>query len=792
MAETVLTIATAGRRTQRRWKNQDITWTELCERLKSPVVTQETVAEYTKMSRARQTDVKDVGGFVGGYLAGGHRRKGSCEKRFVVTLDADTPEPGFWLKAQEAAGAAACLYSTHSHTPGRPKFRLLLPLNRPAAPDEYCAVALKLAEAIGLKNFDPTTYQSERLFFWPSRSQDAEYVFQVCAGDPLNVDAWLARYPNWRDTSCWPDAAPSLLTAAKKQDDPLTKPGFVGAFCRAYSIPEAVSTFLSGVYTEDGEGRYTYKHGSTAAGLVVYEDGRFAYSHHGTDPAGGLLLNAFDLVRVHLFSEKDEGWEPRPGAVSPSFKAMRDFASEQDAVRLIVGREKIKEARAVFGLTDEEKDATLKNDGWLKGLAYEKSGAIAASAANIELILENDPLLAGKWLLDTFAIRVRVNGDLPWDRNGAYWTDADDAGLRVYFEKMYGIAARGKLDDAFALSLERRSVHPVREYLDSLAWDGKARLDTLLIEWLGAEDTPYTRMATRKFCVAAVARVFVPGIKFDNALVTTGPQGIGKTLLVQKLGGQWFSNSLDTVQGKEAYEALQGAWLIEIGEMNATRKADIEAVKQFISKTEDSFRVAYGRRKSYFPRQCVFWGTSNDAEFLRDRTGNRRYWPVACSGESAKHPGDMAQATVDQIWAEAVHYYRHGENLYLTADESAMAQAAQEEHTEESPLAGVVVSFLEKKITEDWYRRDPADRARYIAQYGSEMAEAGDAPRKKVCTLEVWVEALGQDIAYLTPIKAAEIRAVLAHLPGWEKRPRRGTARFGTGYGHQTAYWQIE
>ena len=185
--------------------------------------------------------------------------------------------------------------------------------------------------------------------------------------------------------------------------------------------------------------------------------------------------------------------------------------------------------------------------------------------------------------------------------------------------------------------------------------------------------------------VAAVARIFNPGVKFDNMIVLAGTQGIGKSTLIARLGREWFSDSLTTVTGKDAYEQLQGVWLIEMGEMMATKKADIEATKHFLSKTEDIYRVAYGRRTSRFKRQCIFIGTTNDREFLRDRTGNRRFWPVDVGINPIKKQvyKCLDENTVNQIWAEAIELYKKGEELYLTGKEEKEAKKQQDEHSEE-------------------------------------------------------------------------------------------------------------
>ena len=312
----------------------------------------------------------------------------------------------------------------------------------------------------------------------------------------------------------------------------------------------------------------------------------------------------------------------------------------------------------------------------------------------------------------------------------------------------------------------------------------------MLIDYLGAEDTEWSRLVARKVLVAAVARVFVPGIKFDEMIITSGPQGIGKSTLPAKLAGDWFSDSLEDIRGKDAFEALQGTWIVEMGEMKATKKADLEATKHFISKREDIFRVAYGRRKEYFKRECIFWGTTNDSTFLRDKTGNRRFWPVDVGVRSIKkRVWHMSEEDRDQLWAEAKYLWENGESLYLTDEEKELALEQQQLHTEENELEGMIEEYLSIPITEDWYQKTRAERRTYIQEYGEELSVAGDVPRTKVCVQEVWCEMLGGDPKHIHPAKRAEIRQILDNLDGWATHKKaRGRMTFGRDYGLQSAY----
>ena len=789
-------LAIGSSKTERKWKNREQSWSEFLLGLNTPTVTQETVTDYKKMPKSQQDAIKDVGGFVGGWLKEGKRKRGYVQQRSLVTLDADSTTLDFWDDVQLMADFACAVYTTHSHLVKGPRYRLIIPLSRTVTAEEYEPLARKVAEMFGMDNFDDTTYQGERLMYRPSRSMDGEYFTDYLDQPWLDPDTVLSEYVDWRDASFWPESSRGHTirdAQAKKAGDPLGKKGIVGAFCRTYDIVSAIETFLPDVYGPTGrDDRWTFLGGTTSGGLVVYED-KWAYSHHGTDPVGDQLANAFDLVRIHKFGDLDEDVKPKTNITKyPSFKAMREFAMEDSETRKLIQREKLTAAMDDFDGVLEELDPADAN--WIEkmDLEIDEMGNFEASASNLEKIMMQDPYLSKRIFLNTFSNRVELQGNLPWRKVGLdkTWKDADDAGLRVYIEKIYGIVARGKIDDALAQEIERNSYDPVREYLESLEWDGESRLDAVLIDYLGAEDTGFVRTVTRKFLCAAVARIFVPGIKFDYMLVTSGPQGLGKTLLPAMLAGDWFSNSLEGVAGKDAYEALQGVWIMEMGELSATKKADIEATKHFISKQEDIFRVAYGRHKSYFKRRCVFWGTTNDDEFLRDKTGNRRFWPVDVGvNEIAKKVWEMTDEDRDQIWAEAVAVWRDGEKLYLDTEQEKEALAAQELHTEVSSMEGEILEFLDILITEDWYERSRQDRRSFIQGQADDIGEEGTVVRNRICIAEIWNELYSGDSKNIHPAKAAEIRQILTHLPGWAKyKLSRGRLRFGKDYGVQTAY----
>lgn len=782
-----ITIATGSSRKSVSWKNEELLWSALAKRLETVLRTQETQDEYKSMPKAKRDEIKDVGGFVGGTLKGGRRKAENIIERRLLTLDLDyvSAKDSPWDTVELIVGSAAVMYSTHSHTPRAQRLRLVFPLSRAVTPDEYTAIARRIAGDIGIDLFDDTTYEPHRLMYWPSASLDGEFIYKCLDGPWLDADETLSRYHDWKDSSEWPVSSrkqDAMQRLAAKQGDPTEKSGVVGAFCRVYPIEDAIETFLPEVYIKCGEDRYTYAGGSTAGGLVLYENGKFAYSHHGTDPISGKLCNAFDLVRLHLFGDKDDDIVPGTPVIKlPSYTAMTEFAIADAAVRHDLALTRLRE------LSDKWDDVPEEDTDWLAQLTVNSRGLFESTINNVYLILLHDPELYGRYYYDEFKERPIVSGDLPWEkltaRSSPCWTDSDDSGLRQYIEMHYKIDSAVKIRDAVELAMLSHKRHLVREYLQGLEWDGLARADTLFIDYLGAEDSEYVRTVTRKALLGAVARIFSPGCKHDHMLVLVGPQGCRKSTTLAKLGRTWFSDSLYTVSGKEAYEQIQGYWIIEMGEMAATRKAELEQIKQFMSKQTDSYRAAYARRTQEHPRQCAFFGTTNDDEFLRDPTGGRRFWPVTVTDRGKEMGDSLDESTIDQIWAEIVIRYKAGENWYLDEKIEAIARKVQEEHTEMNGKQGIIENFLETLLPENWDSMD-LDKRLLFWSGGFGDTEKGTEVRQKVCAIEIWQELFRGDPKTFTQAQAREINGMLRRIPGWKSQ---SSVNCGV-YGRQRAF----
>lgn len=791
----MLEISTGGSRKALAWPRSRILWSEFVERLRTPVRSQETLGEYLKYPKSKQDELKDVGGFVGGVFREERRKAAYVEGRDLITLDLDNIPAGKGddiLKRVSGLGCAAAVYSTRKHAPYAPRLRIIIPLDETASADEYEPAARKLAALIGMEFCDPTTFEASRLMYWPSCCADSEYVFEAYDRPFCSLAGLLAMYGDWQDIAQWPQV-PGAETIEKrrlvKQEDPTTKRGIVGAFCRTYSITQAMDRFLPGIYEEtDIPGRYTYTGGSTVGGAVIYDGDKFLYSHHATDPCSGQLVNAFDLVRLHKYGELDrEAKDGTPAGRVPSYMAMARLAGEDKAVGDLMARERLDQAREAFQTPKTEGDDV----SWIGRLTKNGEGRIEKTINNAVLVLENDPLLKGKIVTDEFASCGMINGRVPWNPEDGRrrWKDADDAGFYRYMETFYGITGREKLDNALLLVSSQNRINDVRDYLQGLKWDGNRRLDFLLPDYLGSEDNAYVRAVMRKSLCAAVARAVLGGVKFDYMPIFTGPQGIGKSTFLSILGKDWFSDSLTTFEGKEAAEMIQGTWINEIGELTAMTRQETNAVKQFLSKQHDIYRAAYGRRTDRYPRRCVFFGTSNEAEFLKDTTGNRRFWPVDVGVHPAKKSvWEDLPKEVDQIWAEAYVYWQLGEPLYLSKEEEALAEVIQEEHKESSGKEGIIREFLDKEIPFDWDSTSVQNRRLFWS--GNLQLKDGVflEPRRKVCAAEIWTECYGSDLKYMKRQDSLEINNILTGIKGWKRN--RSSRRYGP-YGTQKGFERV-
>ena len=759
-----LAIAYGNNHQSKTWVNKTITFDELKERLKVTIRTPESAEEYAKFNKAKRDAVKDHGGFVAGALKGGRRKVDTVELRSMVALDGDRIDKAFLENYETNAPYTSLLYTTHSSTDDDPRVRLVYPLTRDVTPEEFVAVSRYLAQMLGIDYFDECSYLPNQLMYWPSTPSNGSFVFLDVEKEWLDPDDVLAAHPEWTDPTRLPTSSRESranTTASVKVQDPLDKEGAVGFFNRAFfPIGRAIEKYLSDVYEPtDNENRWHYIQSSSMAGVEIIEGGKFVYSHHAKDPAYLKLCNAFDLVRIHKFGDDD---------VKKSFNAMCELAMQDDEVKRIAMEEKLSQA---------ETDFNVSNGDWMTRLKYQpRSGQLENSVYNLNLILANDPDFRS-FAYNEMANRIQVTGPLPWERpeGNQFWRDADTAQLKSIIDIRYLPFSSRNHDVAFTKIADDRHFHPVRDYLDSLPeWDGIERVEDLFIRYLQADDTPYVRAVTRKTFAAAVARVYVPGIKFDCVPVLDGDQGIGKSTIVKDLvTSEYYSEtlSLTDMDDKSGAEKLQGFWAVEIGELAGMKKADIEKVKAFLSTCDDKYRPSYGKVVESHPRQCIIIATVNgERGYLRDITGNRRFWIIKLHQKKQKKTWDFTPEYRAQFWAEAKEIWKSGEKLYLEGDLLEVAEEAQQSAMEVDERLGMVEEYLNTRLPDDWADMDLFQRRNFLQ--GSEFGmpeHKGAVMRTEVSNAEIWCECYGKPLQELKPTDSYSIAALMAQLPNWER-----------------------
>lgn len=757
-----INISTCDKRTRATVTQYNISWDRLVARLRKPVVDDITLADYLALSTDLQVERKDVGSYIGGTFRGNKRKRTDLIGRDILTFDLDTLNSAQELTAVVSKlndlDITCCIHSTRKHTMDNPRIRVVMLLDRTVTGEEYEAIARIIAGDIGMDFFDPTTFQPARLMFFPSICSDSKYLFEELGSTPLDTAKTLKSVLNWKDYAklpLHPSEAEKTLNRANKQQDPTEKDGVIGTFCRAYTIYDVIDELIPGVYAATGDpNRYTYTKGSTVGGAVVYDDGKFIFSNHATDPASGELLNAFDLVRVHKFGDLDAKCRADTKAENrPSYKAMMECAAKNERVRQ-------RKTEEMFG---KSKDAAGMSAG-AKALELKKDGTPKATIDNVFIILSSDAELNNPIVYDEFSGKTIAAKPLPWNPEAPReWTDTDSAGLYHYIEAKYAITNRRSCDDAIVVAAQKAKFNPVADYLNSLDWDGTPRAATIFTDYLGAEDNNYTRTVAAKLLTAAVARAYEGGNKFDYMPILVGEQGIGKSTFLAMLSGEWFTDALSTFDGKTGAELIQGKWIVEVGELAAMSKHETAEIKQFITRQTDRYRAAYGRRAEDKKRRCVLVGTSNEDNFLRDVSGNRRFLPVQCGVAKPKLDiiHDLPRLR-DQIWAEAVCYYREGLPLHLSKEMEQAAEAVRSKYLAVAPYAGVIEEFIRRPIPKDWDSWDIQRRKLYWASRDRSDVELTE--RGYISAIEIWVECLNGDIKKYARKDANDITLTLKQL----------------------------
>ena len=624
----------------------------------------------------------------------GKRQRANVRTRHIYILDIETskqtgevpPDVAEVRAAIERRHWAAVIYSTWNHAPGAPRYRVVLLPETPvqfdgdtAAIEADADTTLGLAEAIGLGGVvDRTKLCAESMFFLPRHPDGAEYFALKIDGDPLGGDELRDAREDGRQLRD-DEAAYTEAASARVPERP-------GSVIAAYNAAHSVSKLLEqyGYQRKPRslvDWRSPYQQSESFA-TRVYDDRRF------------VTLSASDI-------SAGVGRATRAGAAAAGdafdlFTRHEHKGDQKAAMRAAV---------KALGLDARKpaEDWTDAGDGVASSPDYvtDTKGYPVANAYNIVEFLTHDEEFAGIFATDSFAnkrVLLRQLPNIPGPRQltrPLVLTESHIASILARVQRrIIPKATKAMVCDALDIIFPRVTIHPVRSYLEGLTWDGVPRVGEWLRDYLGASgddaEMRYVSAAGRAWLVSAVARVLRPGCKADAALILEGAQGIGKSTTAAILAGEWFGDALPHLGTKDAASYLQGLWVIELAELANMARTEVEIVKSFMSRTEDRFRPAYARLEVSVPRQCVFIGSTNADNYLRDTTGNRRFWPVRCGAIAV----DRLASDRDQLWAEAAHCYHAGEQWWLERDVSEIATEQQRQRVDsDDPIAGRVIEI---------------------------------------------------------------------------------------------------
>lgn len=412
---------------------------------------------------------------------------------------------------------------------------------------------------------------------------------------------------------------------------------------------------------------------------------------------------------------------------------------------------------------------------WKTKLALTKTKAIAPRLNNLIAIMVNDPRLSGLLSFNEFAQRIDLTKSPPWENGGAsVLTDDDVLKLRAWLSDVYDVEfSKDNLYNAAVVVASDNRCHPVKQMIERVKWDGVPRAETLFIDYLGSEDNAYTRAVAKTWLTGAIKRIYEPGSKFELVPVLQGRQGRGKSTLACKLGGQWFTDQLDGMKGKDNKDFMKGAWIVELSELSAMKKTEIEDVKSFISATTDRYRPAFGRLTQEFPRTGIFMATTNSNSYLKDLTGSRRFAPIVIDEiERKKDVFNIDEHAIQQIWAEAYTWYTKKQPVYLSNEIEKMAEKYRQQAEDENPMKDLIVDYLNVRLPANWGDYSDMMRRDYVSNVmGNAKANNGAIVRDRVTTREVLNELFKRNPQdeLRGDSEARKIALVLNNLDGWKQ-----------------------
>ncbi len=712
----IIRIAVGRKNSYKYATNKEFSWHDFCESRRTPVMSEESHYEFMTEPKENQDILKAAAGWIlGGEINGQLRSNLSVLNRSTITLDCEDMADGVYESICDGTNPICdhefFAHTTRKHTPADPRLRIFLLVTDAIDPEKYMAVSRIVASKIDptMESIDPISFRKAQIMFNPTCSAGQEFKAFHNAGEIINPDEVLAEFAgDWRDHTKLPCAAGRDIpqTSQDSTDDPWSKEGIIGDFCRAHRpIQKAMIRFIPDVYIPanvwTNVPRWTYHLASTSNGMVVHDEGRFIYSWHSSDPCCDRLINAFDMIRIHLFGHLD-GEEHLKLDMNkrPSFIKMLELCRSlpevnEQALTRNYDIDAINKESEADDATDYKKlpfadrplftgKKPVKNKDWTKNLTLNQRGFIETSPHNVTTIILNDPRLGRGIARNAFTNKIVARHDIKTNaetttpiivtdkKNGDDWQDIFDIILQLMLnypkgkgKTGWGIhASKGLIANAVRAVAEVNQFNPVIDYHNTLEWDGTKRIHRLWIDYMGTPDNAYYRETATLFMLASICRIYNPGHKWDHAPILEGAQGIRKSSFVQALFSREWSGELTAlmVSDKNAVEQMLGKQCLELPELSNMRKAESEDVKAFITREIDEVRLAYDKRMTKFPRCCIFIGTTNASEYLKDPTGNRRFWPIQVKVDQIDTGKLMRER--DQLTAEAVAMFKKREKQY--------------------------------------------------------------------------------------------------------------------------------
>ena len=705
-----ITISLGSSRKSTDWKPITTEWGALVEKLASPKTTSETMEEYNTMDKEARQNAKDIGGFIGGYVKG-TRKLEDVSSRSVITLDADYAPADFWDLVCGLYDGAMCVYSTHSHTPESPRYRLLIPLSHPVGTTEYEAIARMVAKDTGIEYYDDTTYDQNRLMFWPSVCKDGKYEYYVQDGEALRPESILSRYHDWHDEAEWPRSErvkDRLRRSREKMGEPTEKPGIIGAFCRTYGIAEAIEKFLPEYFEPAGKDRYTYKGGTTYAGAVVYED-KFIFSHHAHDPYHGREMNAYDMVRCHLFGYLDKDADPSTALKDlPSSKEMKKLCLKDEPCMVefhASGASEDEDGNILFDLNSDYSDTNVAEHmarklkgrllyheslGWITWTGeYWKAGSLpdamrvqfrfydklmAQALRNIEeaKLLGDEEMKAAQYVLKKVTamrnggkvsavekfLRSKLALDSPDALDPDKWCLNTPAGL---VDLRNGTITEHKPEQ---MCSHITSVSPAAGkpgmWLDALNY--WCRGDQALVD--------YIQQVAGMCCVGE--------LRDEGMVMVYGPGGNGKSTMFNTLSallGDYAcvvrSNVLvERHNGSEPFglDVLRGARMATMSELDEGVRLSVSTMKSITSRDTLQVNPKYAKTFSFIPSHTLILHTNYLPKLGQLDTGTLRRIAVVPFKAEPKSPGqiipDLANQLIDKEGPQILNWMIQGALAY--------------------------------------------------------------------------------------------------------------------------------